>query len=78
MPESCVRCQKPGEPAPANRIPFGPAVKERVAASVCAACWAEWEGMEVKVLNEYRLNYMDREHRAMIQKACLEFLNLDA
>jgi Fe-S cluster biosynthesis and repair protein YggX len=34
--------------------------------------------MEVKVLNEYRLNYSDREHRLMIQKACLEFLNLGA
>jgi Fe-S cluster biosynthesis and repair protein YggX len=78
MPESCVRCQKPGEPPPASRIPFAPAIKERVTASICAACWTEWEGMEVKVLNEYRLNYMDREHRAMIQKACLEFLNLDA
>jgi Fe-S cluster biosynthesis and repair protein YggX len=78
MPEACVRCQKPGEPPAASRIPFGPAVKEKVAASVCASCWKEWEEMEVKVLNEYRLNYMDREHRAMIQKACLEFLNLGA
>jgi len=34
--------------------------------------------MEVKVINEYRLNYSDREHRAMILKACLEFLNLAA
>jgi Fe-S cluster biosynthesis and repair protein YggX len=78
MPETCVRCQKPGEPPLAHRIPFAPAVKQKIAASVCASCWEEWEEMEVKVLNEYRLNYMDREHRAMIQKACLEFLNLGA
>jgi Fe-S cluster biosynthesis and repair protein YggX len=78
MPDSCARCHKPGEPPKASRIPFAPAVKERVAASICAACWAEWEDMEIKVLNEYRLSYMDREHRAMIQKACLDFLNLGA
>lgn len=78
MPLTCNRCQKPGEPPPANRVPFGPSVKEKVTSSICASCWSEWEGMEVKVLNEYRLNYSDREHRLMIQKACLEFLNLGA
>jgi Fe-S cluster biosynthesis and repair protein YggX len=78
MPLTCVRCQNPGEPPPAVRVPFGPAVKEKVTASVCASCWNEWEAMEVKVLNEYRLNYADREHRQMIQRACLEFLNLGA
>ena len=30
--------------------------------------------MEIKVINEYRLNFMDPEHREMLQKACLEFL----
>ena len=34
--------------------------------------------MEIKVINEYRLNFMEPEHRAMLQKACLEFLNLGA
>jgi Fe-S cluster biosynthesis and repair protein YggX len=32
----------------------------------------------VKVINEYRLNFLDPEHRAMLQKACLEFLALSA
>lgn len=76
MPESCVRCQKPGEPPPASRVPFAPAVKEKVTASVCASCWKEWEDMEIKVINEYRLNFMEPEHRAMIQRACLEFLQI--
>ena len=47
-------------------------------ASICASCWAEWEDMEVKVINEYRLNFLDPEHRAMLQRACLEFLNVPA
>jgi len=53
-------------------------VKEKVLDSICASCWREWEDMEIKVINEYRLNFLDPEHRAMLQKACLEFLNVPA
>jgi len=78
MLESCARCQKPGEAPEPRRIPFGPALKEKIAASICSSCWKEWEEMEIKVINEYRLNFMEPEHRKMLQKACLEFLNLGA
>jgi len=49
-----------------------------VLGSICASCWKEWEQMEVKVINEYRLNFMDPQHRDMLQRSCLEFLQLDA
>ncbi len=78
MPEACSRCGRAGDAPPAQRVPFPSAVKQRVVASVCAACWQEWEGMEVKVINEYRLNFLDPEHRSVLQRACLEFLNLPA
>ena len=78
MPLTCVRCHQPGEPPAAARVPFPAHVKEKVVSSVCSSCWKEWEGMEVKVINEYRLNFLDPEHRAMIQRACLEFLNVPA
>jgi Fe-S cluster biosynthesis and repair protein YggX len=78
MPLDCVRCKRPGEPPPAHRVPFPPAVKEKVLASVCASCWKEWEEMEIKVINEYRLNFLEPEHRAMLQRSCLEFLTLPA
>jgi len=73
---TCARCGRSAEPAPARRVPFAAAVKERVLSSICADCWKEWEGMEVKVINEYRLNFMEPEHRAMLQRACLDFLGL--
>jgi Fe-S cluster biosynthesis and repair protein YggX len=78
MPEVCSRCGRPWEGAPAHRVPFPQDVKKRVLESVCAACWKEWEDMEVKVINEYRLNFLDPEHRAMLQRACLEYLNVPA
>jgi Fe-S cluster biosynthesis and repair protein YggX len=78
MLEACSRCGRPGEPPPAHRVPFPAAVKEKVRSSICSECWKEWEDMEIKVINEYRLNFIDPQHRAMLQKACLDFLNLTA
>ncbi|MGE5124841.1 MAG: Fe(2+)-trafficking protein [Betaproteobacteria bacterium] len=78
MPEACSRCGRAGDAPPAHRVPFPKDVKQRVVASACADCWREWEDMEVKVINEYRLNFLDPEHRSLLQKACLEFLNLPA
>src|SRR5512139_4098377 len=74
MPLTCVRCHKSGDPPAAHRVPFPPAAKEKVLASVCASCWKEWEDAEVTVINEYRLNLLDPQHRALLQRACLEFL----
>jgi Fe-S cluster biosynthesis and repair protein YggX len=78
MALTCVRCQQTGEPPAARRVPFPAAVKEKVVASICASCWREWEDMEVKVINEYRLNFLDPQHRDVLQRACLEFLNVPA
>jgi Fe-S cluster biosynthesis and repair protein YggX len=78
MLEACSRCGRPGEVPPAHRVPFPAAVKEKVRSSICSECWKEWEEMEIKVINEYRLNFLDPQHRAMLQKACLDFLNVPA
>ena len=78
MPEVCGRCGRPWQAIPAHRVPFPSEVKQRVLGSVCAGCWRDWEDMEVKVINEYRLSFLEPEHRAMLQRACLEFLNLSA
>jgi len=74
MTLTCARCSTEGEAPPAQRIGFSGPDKERVLSSICAACWKEWEGNEVKVINEYRLNFMDPQHREMLKKATLEFL----
>jgi Fe-S cluster biosynthesis and repair protein YggX len=74
---TCTRCGQQSETtAPAHRVPFTGPSKERVASGICGPCWKEWEGMEVKVINEYRLNFLDPQHREMLKKACLDFLKL--
>jgi Fe-S cluster biosynthesis and repair protein YggX len=54
---------------------MGPA-QAQILAGICETCWKEWEGVEVKVINEYRLNFMDPEHREMLKRACADFLKL--
>lgn len=76
MTLTCQRCGQTAEPPPASRVPFPAAVKEKVLASICAPCWKEWEGMEVKVINENRLSFLDPQHREVIQRACLDFLGI--
>ena len=74
---TCTRCGQPSEEtAPAKRVTFAGPAKEKIVSGICAACWKEWEGMEVKVINEYRLNFMDPQHREMLKRSCLEFLKI--
>jgi Fe-S cluster biosynthesis and repair protein YggX len=78
MALTCIRCAQSGEPAPAHRIGFPAGVKDKIVASVCATCWKEWEGVEVKVINEYRLNFLDPQHRQMLAATAAEFFKLPA
>ena len=76
MAITCTRCGQTGDPAPAHRVAFTGAVKDQILSGICAACWKEWEGVEVKVINEYRLSFLDPEHREMLKKTCADFLRL--
>jgi len=72
----CKRCGHEAEAPPPHRVPFTGKAKDDVLAGICASCWKEWEGMEVKVINEYRLSFLDPQHREMLQRACFDFLGL--
>ncbi len=50
---------------------------DKVMAVTCQSCWDAWKDMEVKVINEYRLNMLEREHRQMLKKFMTDFLDLD-
>jgi Fe-S cluster biosynthesis and repair protein YggX len=72
---SCSRCQREA-PGLTSRPPLAPVLADRVVASVCAECWAEWEQNEVMVINELRLNFMDPGAAAVLEQKMLEFLGL--
>jgi len=73
---TCSRCGKSAAPPPAQRVAHMGAASPRILAAICSSCWSEWEGVEVKVINEYRLNFMDPGHREMLKRACADYLKL--
>tara|TARA_B100000029_G_scaffold121071_1_gene114404 strand:- start:9690 stop:9929 length:240 start_codon:yes stop_codon:yes gene_type:complete len=45
--------------------------------SVCNECFLEWENdMQMKVMNEYRLDLSNKEHRDFLIKKMKEFFTL--
>lgn len=71
---TCVRC---GNTAAAlENAPFGGPVGTKVREQVCSPCWREWMGMQVKVINEYRLNPADPKQFDFLMAQLKTFLNL--
>ena len=75
LAQPCARC---GAPEPAlERAPFPGKLGEEIRARVCAACWAEWRRVEVMVINELRLNFMDPAAQEILSAELRKFLGLD-
>ncbi|HEX7181005.1 MAG TPA: oxidative damage protection protein [Thermoanaerobaculia bacterium] len=69
----CARCGRPEAPAlPRPPLPgkLGGEIREKV----CADCWSEWQKMEVMVINELRLNFMDPGAQEVLNRHMREFL----
>lgn len=69
----CVRCGRADAPALPRRPMPGPLGVE-IQEKICADCWAEWQKMEVMVINELRLNFMDPESQKVLSRHMREFL----
>ena len=71
---TCNRCGK--QASPPTDVPYGGKLGEEIRGQVCAACWDEWLKMEVMVINELRLNFIDPKSRDVLVKQLREFLQL--
>ncbi len=71
----CMRCGR--EAAALPRPPLPGASGREVQAKVCADCWAEWVKMEVMVINELRLNFMDPQAPQILEQHMRQFLALE-
>ncbi len=71
----CARCgrQAPGQAA----APYPGELGEELLRRVCADCWAEWQQVEVMVINELQLNFMDPRAQETLEQQMREFLGLD-
>ena len=72
-----VTCSRCGQTAPGlARPPLPGAMGTRILAQTCTACWDEWLRMQVKFINEYRLNPLDERHFDFLMGQAREFLKL--
>lgn len=72
----CGRCKE--EKPRLSPPPIPGELGNEIVAAVCRDCWAEWEKMEVMVINELRLNFMDPEAQKTLLRQMREFLALPA
>lgn len=71
---ACSRCGKTAPGLDAAPLP-GP-VGARIREQACAACFREWLGMQVKIINEYRLSPADPEQFDFLLTQMKAFLSL--
>ena len=73
---ACRRCRRSG--APGLTAPTHPgALGDEIRTSICVDCWDEWRQVEVMVINELRLDFMDAGSGAILEQHLREFLGLD-
>lgn len=70
----CSRCGETREGL--ERAPYGGALGRQLLANACAVCWAEWQEMEVMVINELRLNFMDPRSMEILGQHIRDFFFL--
>ena len=54
--------------------PFPDELGERIAASICSACWEEWKRRQMVIINHYGLNVRDPKARAFLVTNLKSFL----
>lgn len=75
-----VHCKKFDKELPGlEKPPFGGPVGAQIYETVSAEAWKQWsEDMQIKVLNEYRLNMGDPKDYQVLVDQMMLFLNLKA
>jgi len=69
----CARCGRPEAPA-LPRQPYPGKLGAEIREKICADCWAEWQKMEVMVINELRLNFMEPAAQETLSRHMKDFL----
>ncbi len=77
-PGATIQCARCGRQAPRQATAAYPGkLGEELISRICADCWAEWQQMEVIVINELQLNFMDPRAQDVLVQQMREFLGLD-
>lgn len=77
MSERMVKCAKLEKELPGlEKAPFAGEIGELIFERISAEAWRLWQDMQIKVINEYRLNMGERKDYDMLVEQMLAFLNL--
>ena len=68
----CNKLQKEGEAL--DRAPYPGDLGERILSSICKEAWQMWIQHQTMLINEHRLNLIDKKSRDFLQKEMLAFL----
>jgi Fe-S cluster biosynthesis and repair protein YggX len=71
---TCSRCGNRSDAMESPPLPGDAGT--RVQAQCCPACWNEWLGAQVRLINEYRLSPVNPEHFGFLLKEMSAFLKL--
>lgn len=64
-------------PAITSRLTFTGAFADEIRKHVSQQAWNEWLGMQIKVINEYRLHLGEPAHRKFLEEMAAKFFMLD-
>lgn len=78
MTTRTVKCAKFGRELPGlEKPPFAGEIGQLIFEKISADAWNEWKNqMQIKVINEYRLNLGDKADYQRLVEQMLAFLNL--
>ncbi len=77
MPQvECSRCKRSAEGL--GQVPLPGDVGREVAENTCAACWKDWLGAQVLLINEHSLSPANPEHYQRLITEMRAYLGLDA
>lgn len=73
-----ILCSRCGRTMPRMaKAPYPGALGRRIHENVCSECWSEWQRVEVMVINELRLNFMDPKAQEILAAETRKFLLLE-
>ena len=71
----CSRCLQHREAL--DQPPLPDRLGEEIRKRICRGCWNEWREEEVRVINELKLNFIEPESIAILERRMRAFLQLE-
>lgn len=73
-----IQCRKLGKELPGlEKPPFAGEMGKRIHDEISADAWAMWKDLQIKIINEYRLNLGDKKDYETLVTQMMAFLGFE-